>query len=76
MSDCCRTCKAPVVWAVTEKGRPMPVDPDRVPNGNIELEDGEDGTVARYVKADPSVERHVSHFATCQFAAEHRKAPK
>lgn len=34
----CRSCKAAVVWTVTEKsGRPMPVDAEPVENGNLLL---------------------------------------
>lgn len=34
----CGSCRAPVVWALTEKGKPMPVNAERVPEGNIVLQ--------------------------------------
>ena len=75
MADVCRSCKAPVLWAVTERGRPMPVDPDRVPNGNLNLLDDEHGgaPLAVVVKPDPAVERYVSHFATCPQRGDWRR---
>lgn len=72
----CRSCGAPVVWVLTEGGNRMPVDPDPVEGGNIVLtrENESDGTpLAAYAKADPGVMRHVSHFATCPSAAQHRE---
>ncbi len=33
----CRSCKAPIVWARTEHGRSIPVDPIARPDGNLEL---------------------------------------
>jgi hypothetical protein len=45
-------------------------------HGNIVLtrEAESNGTpLAAYVPADPGVMRHVSHFATCPNAAQHRK---
>lgn len=33
----CGSCGAPIVWATTAHGRRIPVDPDPVPDGNLEL---------------------------------------
>jgi len=68
----CRSCNAPILWARSAKGkrRPMPLDPEPVPGGNVELVDGE----AWVVKPDPNVPRYVSHFATCPNAGQHRRA--
>lgn len=34
----CASCKAPIIWAVTERnGKPMPVDSDPLEGGNILL---------------------------------------
>lgn len=76
----CRSCGAPVYWASTEArdGKPaksMPLDatddgaPLVVAAGNIVLLD--DGKVARYVPTGKG--SYVSHFATCKFAASHRR---
>lgn len=68
----CRSCNAPIVWAKTEKGKPMPVDAEPVADGNIELQAG----IAKVVKAGevlPGTLLYKSHFATCVHAASHRK---
>lgn len=33
----CRSCSARIVWAVTSRGRPMPVDAEPHPDGDIRL---------------------------------------
>jgi len=74
MPDFCRSCKAPVVWVRTRAGKRMPVDPEPVEGGNIILSERDHATpLAVYVEADPGVMRHVSHFATCPNADQHRK---
>jgi hypothetical protein len=85
----CKSCGAPIEWAVTEKGKPMPVDYQRVPTGNIVLSMREQGKpgVAVYRSAEEieTLKRQaasrgevwvglfVSHFATCPNAKAHRK---
>lgn len=34
----CRSCKKPILWALTENGRRIPIDPEPVENGNILLQ--------------------------------------
>jgi len=53
----CKTCRAQIIWFKTEAGRNMPVDAD-----TVEPEDDE---------YEPP--RHVSHFATCAQAGQHRR---
>jgi Holliday junction resolvasome RuvABC endonuclease subunit len=53
----CRSCGAPIEWALTEKGRPIPIDVQPVPDGNILLKmhrgPGEPGTeVVRILALD------------------------
>jgi hypothetical protein len=58
---------------VTVSGKNIPLDPDPVDNGNILLH--ADG-VAEYVKkglVQPDAPKHVSHFATCPHAKQHRR---
>lgn len=74
MKDHCGSCKAPVVWVITEKGKRMPLDKEPVPNGNIiVLNNG----IAHFLLKDepvkPETKRYVSHFATCPNAGQHRK---
>lgn len=90
MSSTCRSCKAPIVWAVTEAregkaAKPIPLDADpdnpkkaaRFENGNLvftRARDGEGRWIVRYVKAGPNL--HRSHFASCPNRGQHRKQPE
>jgi hypothetical protein len=55
-------------WAVTERGRSIPLDPDPVLDGNIELVNGVavvlGGLELHQAHATNTV-LHKSHFATC-----------
>lgn len=76
MAATCKSCGAPVRWAKTIKGRPIPLDPIPAPNGNVIISEegtalvyaGPAGIAARY-QDEP---RYLSHFATCPNADEHR----
>lgn len=63
----CRSCKKPILWVVMASGKRMPLDPTPQTLITIELVGGGRG----YVK-----DAYTSHFATCEFAAQHRKAGK
>lgn len=78
----CRSCGAPVIWAVTHKGKRMPVDADPVENGNIKLRYVGEIIIAAYpgkehpgLFDDPSFAEkcYVSHFATCEQAKNWRR---
>lgn len=78
MSDAttCRSCGATIWWAITPKGRRMPVDPPGLrtdPNVSV----WRDATgVLRTGSAAPDgwpVHDTTSHFATCPQADEHRR---
>lgn len=75
----CGSCDAPIIWASTVKGRPMPVDAEPDPDGNILLHArpgrgplaevvpaGQDGLIA-------GEQLRLSHFATCPNADQHRR---
>jgi len=68
----CRSCGATIVWAITAKGRRMPLDPDPIPGGNVTLH--EDGAVTVNPATDPETEvlGYVTHFVTCYAAKQHR----
>ena len=71
----CRSCNAPIVWAITEKGRRMPVDAKPSAAGNLLLDHERGEWRAIVVKNDDTAaenELHTSHFATCPNAARHR----
>lgn len=78
----CNSCGAEIIWCVTTKGKRMPVDaaertdgtgvyvitrPDGDPLACTSLLDVPE-VMARAYKA-----RHLSHFATCPNAAQHRR---
>lgn len=75
----CISCGQIIVWAVTENGKSMPVE--RCEGGNVVLlppGDPRVGPIAYVLKKGERgvkslQDRYVSHFATCPFAARHRK---
>jgi hypothetical protein len=81
VAEQCRSCKASVIWAVSEKGKRIPMDADPVADGNFILEYSAVGEppVARPRNATiGTVEFRdglgfKSHFATCPDAGEWRK---
>lgn len=82
MSDVCRRCKAPILWARTEAGRPMPLDATPDDGGNVAVVDGIALVLPRAVRErlranDARInERRMfyrSHFATCPYADDFRK---
>lgn len=73
----CRSCHAPVIWAVTEAARSMPVDAEPSAAGTLVLEQRVEGRppLARTIKAElrgGRTDLHTSHFATCPEAAKWR----
>lgn len=79
MSDLCRSCKAPVRWVVMARtGRRMPLDPEPIENGHINLLDDGRAEVLRaedvaFAQAE-GTPLYRSHFSSCEHAASHRKA--
>lgn len=80
----CRSCHAPVIWAVTEKAKSMPVDAEPSEAGTLALErrdrigglPGGAPPLARVVRPDLRFGRtdlRTSHFATCPQAGRWRK---
>jgi len=55
----CRSCQAGIVWLKTKSGKNMPVDADTWKQGDPHLFNPDIG--------------HISHFATCPNADDHRK---
>jgi hypothetical protein len=76
----CRSCLAPMRWAVSEAtNKRIPLDPDAVPDGNIYVLRWEEGTPVVIVAATPAdvpggeALRYKTHFATCPQAQTWRK---
>jgi hypothetical protein len=65
----CRSCGAPIVWAVTSSGKRMPLDARAAVV--FGLDTTSDPPLATRGQGDPL---YVSHFATCPNAAQHRKS--
>lgn len=74
MSESCRRCGAPITWAITEKGRRMPLDRDPVPDGNVVITElagvrSPGGMIPRvhvlHKDENPPGQRYKAHFATC-----------
>ncbi len=64
--DRCRSCDASVVWMITNTGKNMPVDADSVDEAELEF----DGMKPKF----DHQAGHVSHFATCPQANQHRRS--
>lgn len=66
-----------MIWAAAGPGKAMPVDPEPVEGGNLELVAGGSQLVPR-VRVVPAGERagrvlHTSHFVTCPHAGRWRR---
>jgi hypothetical protein len=72
MTDLCRSCAAPIVWARTNRGKMMPIDPAPRSDGNlVYIGVG----VVEVVTGErlPLEERYVAHFVTCPQAGKWRR---
>jgi hypothetical protein len=57
----CKSCREQIIWLKTAAGKNMPVDADTVKPEDEEFD---------------ASEGHISHFATCVNAVQHRKPRK
>lgn len=77
----CGSCGALVFFATTERGKPIPVNPLPVQDGNMALRwDGGAQLIARVL---PESERerydgplYVTHLLTCPWAGHHRSSSR
>jgi hypothetical protein len=81
----CRSCKAPIVFALTGTGRLMPVDVEPHADGNLVLELGDEIRVRPATAEErthalpllaalrPATKLFRAHFATCPHADQHRR---
>jgi len=76
----CGSCGDPIIWTVTQKGKPMPLDADPVaaPRGfrlDVDvLDDDRKTPVAMFTaKPDAGEKLYIAHFATCEHADQHRR---
>jgi len=75
--DRCRSCKKPIMWAVTEKGHRIPIDPEPCTDGNILLRARGHFVpplaIVRFAIPVEETARFKSHFATCPQSSSWRK---
>ena len=84
----CKSCGAPIQWAITPAGKRIPIDKEPVEDGNIILSSRQMGRIEVTIvpfkeqietlkaQAKATGRPHLlfkSHFATCPNAAKHRK---
>jgi hypothetical protein len=69
----CSSCQAPVRWETTVRNKPIPLDPEPVPDAHLFIR--ADGKVAddRTYPAGPDDPRYETHFVTCPNAEIHRR---
>ena len=79
MPEVCRSCKAPIRWALTDRGKRMPLDVEPNPLGEWRLAARRPGELPRAVyvpedlRAGLAGELMMPHFATCPHADQHRR---
>jgi len=71
----CTGCGAPIIWAVTEKGKRIPLNSPAVRDtrGFTLTERHDQAPLAHYVADARGATLYVSHFASCPKAKEFRR---
>ena len=74
----CRSCGKPVIWAISTRLNPMPVNPEPSADGNIQLEPRGDGRqpIARVLKVADRFGKtglRTSHFTDCPQSGQWRR---
>jgi hypothetical protein len=79
VSDACRSCKAPVRWAVGPTGNLMIIDADPSARGNVRLELVADEELPRATvipkdrRGEYAGQLYLVHHATCPHAEQWRR---
>jgi hypothetical protein len=77
--DACRSCSAPIVWCVSERGARAPMNAEPSPDGTFALREEGSVVIATFVRSEhvgPGRPLHTSHFAVCPDKARWRKPRK
>lgn len=70
----CDGCGKPIFWAYTERGKPMPLDPDPVdPATGTYVVTGKHCRASQPMFDPPDAVHYMSHFATCPDAESFKK---
>lgn len=67
----CRSCDAPIEWALTAAGKHMPISPKA--GGNIRVQLSLLGGPVTIVYVKPGKGTHISHFVDCPDAKNWRQ---
>lgn len=74
----CRTCRAPIIWTTTDRGKDMPVDAEPTASANLLVYREGNGPVrSRVVAAHLAFGRtdlRLSHFVKCPQADRWRRS--
>ncbi len=76
MAAACRSCRAPILWAITNAGRRMPLNAQPDPDGLLITWTNNSGElrVSALATGETTGRPHyTSHFATCSSADAHRR---
>ena len=80
MADRCKTCKAPIRWAITTTGHALPLnaDPDEHGEWRLAAARSRGGTpqavyVAEAQRSTLTGSLYMAHWATCPYAEPDRK---
>ena len=65
----CKSCQAPITWAVTEGGKKIPLDAASKERRACVIGEEPDGSPGVAIR-----DTYLSHFATCPDAAKHRRS--
>lgn len=75
----CRSCEAPIIWVLTEKGKAMPIDVEPSSDGRF-LKVAQDIDGKKHVRFLPKTELasntrplYASHFQTCPEAKDWKR---
>jgi hypothetical protein len=70
----CSSCGASIMWIRTPKGKAMPLDATPNPDGNVVIRNGMAVVLKLPEMETEKGRRFMPHWATCEYAAQHRKA--